>query len=99
MPAAPTFTPLASLAPDTTGVMMLLNNGTGQSFTTTMGAATDLPSEGVRRLLVNAAYWAAGMADKISPTSDVSIVGDYHPTAFGFGKYVKGKKPADYAAQ
>ena len=28
-------------------------------FTTTMGAATDLESEGIRRLLVNAAYWAA----------------------------------------
>ena len=28
---------------------------------TTMGSATDLQSEGLRRLLVNAAYWATGM--------------------------------------
>jgi type 1 glutamine amidotransferase len=71
----------------------------GRSFTTTMGAATDLQSEGLRRLLVNAAYWAIGMEDKISPAANVALVGEYHPTPFGFGKHVKGKKPADYAAE
>ena len=35
-------------------------------FTTTMGAATDLESQGVRRMLVNAVYWALGLEDKIS---------------------------------
>ncbi len=30
---------------------------TGKAFCTTMGAATDLPSEDFRRLLVNAAYY------------------------------------------
>ncbi|MCA9248879.1 MAG: ThuA domain-containing protein, partial [Planctomycetales bacterium] len=29
----------------------------GQAFTTTMGSSTDLRSEGLRRLIVNAAYW------------------------------------------
>ena len=38
---------------------------TARVFTTTMGAATDLESEGLRRLLVNAAYWAVGLEDKI----------------------------------
>src|SRR5262245_10702864 len=33
-------------------------------FTTTMGASQDFASEGLRRLLVNACYWAAGMEDK-----------------------------------
>src|SRR5207244_1370660 len=32
-------------------------------FATTMGASQDLESEGLRRLLVNAAYWAIGMED------------------------------------
>ncbi len=68
----------------------------GRIFTTTMGSADDLPNEGVRRMLVNAAYWCLGMEDKIKPDSDVSIVGPYEPTAFGFGGFVKGKKPADY---
>ena len=65
-------------------------------FTTTMGSADDLPNEGVRRMLVNATYWCIGMEDKIKPNSDVSIIGDYKPTQFGFKKYVKGKRPADY---
>jgi hypothetical protein len=65
-------------------------------FTTTMGSSTDLESEGVRRLLVNATYWAVGLEDKIPTHSNVDIVGEYKPTRFGFGTYVKGKKPADY---
>ena len=36
------------------------NGQTGRVFTTTMGAAVDLESEGLRRLLVNAAYWCVG---------------------------------------
>ena len=38
---------------------------TGRVFTTTMGAATDLESEGTRRMLVNACFWAMGLEDKI----------------------------------
>ena len=66
-------------------------------FTTTMGAATDLEAEGTRRLIVNAAYWAVGMEDKIADKSNVELVGDYKPTKFGFGTFLKEKKPADYA--
>jgi hypothetical protein len=61
-----------------------------------MGSADDLPNEGVRRMLVNASYWCLGMEDKIKPDSDVSIVGEYEPTKFGFGGFVKGKRPSDY---
>ena len=69
----------------------------GRIFVTTMGSADDLPSEGVRRMVVNAAYWCLGMDDMIKPDSDVSIVGEHYvPTPFGFGKYIKGKQPADY---
>jgi type 1 glutamine amidotransferase len=71
------------------------NDKSGRVFTTTMGAATDFAAEGTRRLVVNAAYWAVGMEDQIPPTGgDVTIVGDYTPTKFGFGGYTKGVRPA-----
>jgi type 1 glutamine amidotransferase len=67
-------------------------------FTTTMGAATDLESPGVRRMLVNAVYWTVGLDGKISPESDVSIVGEYKPRPFGFNGAAKGVKPEAHAA-
>lgn len=69
---------------------------TGKAFTTTMGASTDLQSEGVRRLLVNATYWAAGLEDKIPDKAVVDLVGDYKPNPFKFGGFTKGLKPADH---
>lgn len=71
---------------------------TGRVFATTMGASQDLSSEGVRRMLVNAAYWATGLEAQIPDKSDVSLVGDYKPTPFGFGKHAKGLRPADLAS-
>lgn len=70
---------------------------TARIFTTTMGAATDLESEGLRRLIVNAAYWCLGMEDQIPERANVELVGEYHPTAYGFGGAKKGAKPADHA--
>jgi hypothetical protein len=64
-------------------------------FATTMGAASDMQSEGTRRLLVNASYWAVGLEDKIPSLSDVSIVGEFTPHAFGNNKFTKGVKPSD----
>jgi hypothetical protein len=66
-------------------------------FTTTMGAATDLESEGLRRLLVNAAYWCVGLETQIPERSDVGLVGEYKPTAYGFKGFVKGVKPSAHA--
>jgi type 1 glutamine amidotransferase len=66
-------------------------------FTTTMGASQDLQSEGLRRLLVNACYWALGMEERISPRANVAIVGAYEPSGFSFGGFKKGVKPADHA--
>ena len=62
-------------------------------FTTTMGASQDFLSAGFRRLVVNACYWALGMEDRITPKLNVDLVGEYHPTAFGFGAYQKGMRP------
>ncbi len=70
---------------------------TGRVFTTTMGAAQDLLSEGVRRMLVNACYWALGMEDQIPARSEVEIVGDYDPLPFKFGGFQPGVKPSDLA--
>jgi len=66
-------------------------------FTTTMGAAQDLLSEGLRRLLVNATYWAVGLEDQIPEKTDVEIVGEYKPHKFGNNGFTKGLKPEDHA--
>lgn len=71
---------------------------TARIFATTMGASQDLLSEGLRRLLVNACYWTLNMEHDISPKSSVDVVGQYHPTPFGFDKFTKGVKPADLAS-
>ena len=68
-------------------------------FCTTMGASTDFRSEDLRRLVVNASIWCLGMEDKIPAKANVDIVGTYKPTAFGFGSFQKGTKPADYNLQ
>jgi type 1 glutamine amidotransferase len=69
----------------------------GRAFCTTMGAATDFATEGTRRLIVNACFWAAGLEDKIPEKTNVEIVGKFEPTPFGFGKHKKGVKPSDLA--
>ena len=61
-----------------------------------MGAAPDLEREGLRRLLVNAAYWCLGMEDKTPERAKVDIVGEFKPTFFGFGDFKKGMKPSDF---
>jgi type 1 glutamine amidotransferase len=66
-------------------------------FTTTMGAATDLTNEALRRLLVNASYWALGMESQIPEKANVDLVGEYNPSKFSFGGYKKGVKPEDHA--
>jgi len=69
----------------------------GRVFTTTMGAANDLASEGTRRMLVNAVYWCLGLEDEIPEKSCVDVVGEFKPSNFGFNGYKKGLKPSDYA--
>jgi hypothetical protein len=70
---------------------------TGKAFCCTCCCSQDLESAGLRRLLVNATLSLLGMDEKITPDLKVDLVGEYRPTKFGFGTYVKGKKPADYA--
>jgi type 1 glutamine amidotransferase len=53
-------------------------------FHSTMGSAKDLENPGLRRLLVNATYWGAGLEESIDANSNVSPIGDYVPLASGF---------------
>jgi hypothetical protein len=66
-------------------------------FATTMGASQDLENEGLRRLLVNACYWAVGLEDRIPARSNADLVGDYRPSPFKFGGARKGVQPSDLA--
>ncbi|MFO1091962.1 MAG: ThuA domain-containing protein [Planctomycetaceae bacterium] len=72
------------------------NGKSGRVLTTTMGAATDLESEGLRRLLVNGVYWCVGLESKIPERANVELVGEYHPTAYGFKGFQRGIRPADH---
>jgi hypothetical protein len=66
---------------------------TNKIFCTTLGAATDLKNESLRRLLVNAVYW--GLDLEVPAKAKVDIVGDYHPTMYGFDGFKKGVKVSD----
>ncbi|MDO9551780.1 ThuA domain-containing protein [Rhodonellum sp.] len=68
----------------------------GKVFTTTMGASVDLESADLRKLIVNAAFWSLDMPDKITEDMNVSIVGNYQPTPFGFGTFRKGMRVSDF---
>ncbi len=63
-------------------------------FTTTMGAATDLQSEGTRRLVVNAVFWGLGM--EVPAKANVDYIGEYKPSMYSFKGYKKGVKPGDH---
>ena len=72
---------------------------TSRVFCTTMGASVDFKSEGLRRLLVNACYWGLGMENEIEDDSNVDFVGKFNPTFYGFGTFVRGMKPKDFALE
>ena len=66
-------------------------------FTTTMGASQDFANEGLRRMLVNAAYWALGMESTLPDRAEVEYVTPYQPSGFANGGFKKGVKPQDLA--
>ncbi|MBN1510055.1 MAG: ThuA domain-containing protein [Sedimentisphaerales bacterium] len=69
---------------------------TARVFVTTMGHAGDLKDANLRRLLVNACYWALGLDNQITPQSSVDIIGLYDPFPIGFAGFKKGLTPADH---
>ena len=74
------------------------NGKQARVFHSTMGSAKDLQSEGLRRLIVNAAYWGMGMEKEITPTRSVEIVGKYEPLTSGFNYEELGVTPKFPAA-
>lgn len=69
---------------------------TGKSarvFHSTMGSGHDFESAGLRRLIINAAYWCMGMESAINAASSVDIVGEYKPLKSGFNYKEIGVTP------
>lgn len=64
-------------------------------FCTTMGAATDLVNEGLRRMVVNAVLWAFDLP--VPSRTDVRFVDPYAPTPYAFKGYRRGLTPDDHA--
>jgi hypothetical protein len=67
---------------------------TNRILTTTLGAATDLENEGLRRLIVNAVYWGLGL--DVPNKADVAYVDEYVPSFYGFDGFRKGLRPSDF---
>lgn len=63
-------------------------------LTTTMGAATDLENEGLRRLVVNGVFWGLGL--NVPQKADVTVVDEYSPSFYGFDGFRKGLRPSDF---
>lgn len=61
---------------------------------TTMGAATDLENEGLRRLIVNGVYWALNL--EVPAAADVRVLDPYDPLMYGFRSFRLGLRPSDY---
>ena len=73
----------------------------GQSarvFQSTMGSAKDLENPGLRRLIVNAAYWGMGLEKEINAGSSVDYTGEYNPLPSGFNYEKLGAVPQPPAA-
>jgi len=68
---------------------------TNRILTTTMGSATDLESEGLRRLVVNGIYW--GLRIDVPARADVTLVDEYAPSFYGFEGFRKGLRATDFA--
>ena len=71
------------------------NGKTNRVFCTTMGAATDLVSDGLRRMVVNAVLW--GFELPIPAQTDVRFVDPYEPAPYAFKGYRRGLTPEDHA--
>lgn len=67
----------------------------GRIVVSTIGAAVDFESAGLRRLFVNAVYWMCGLEAQLPAEVKADPVGEYKPSFFGFNGFRKGVKPED----
>jgi hypothetical protein len=70
------------------------NGATNRVLTTTMGSATDLENEGMRRLVVNGVYWGLGL--EVPAAANVDYVDEYRPSFYGFDGFRKGLRASDF---
>ncbi len=68
----------------------------GRSFTTTMGASEDFLQEDLRKLIINATFWALDLIPPTNEALDVNFVSPFSPTPFGFDNFRKGMKVEDF---
>lgn len=78
---------------------------TNKVLCTTMGSATDLKNESLRRLVVNAVFWGLGI--EVPNAADVAYIADFQPLMYGtkdgdnladphrFRGFKRGVKPSD----
>ncbi len=74
------------------------NGRKARVFHCTMGSGDDLESPGLRRLIINAAYWGMGIESAISAARSVDIVGTYKPLESGFNYQELGVVPKPVSA-
>ena len=70
------------------------NGAANRILTTTMGSATDLEDEGLRRLVVNGVYWGLGL--DVPARANVTYVDPYEPSFYGFEGFRKGLRASDF---
>ena len=63
-------------------------------LTTTLGSATDLEDESLRRLVVNGVYWGLGLP--VPAKADASLVDHYEPSFYGFEGFRRGLRASDF---
>ncbi len=67
---------------------------TNKILTTTMGAATEIVDEDLRRLIVNGVYWGVGL--EVPQKAEVPISAEFIPSKYGFKGFQTGKQAADF---
>jgi hypothetical protein len=67
----------------------------GRVLTCTHGASEDILDEGLRRLLVNACFWALREEHRITPHLNIDFVGPFKPTEYASWAWNPGLRPSD----
>ncbi len=68
---------------------------TSRILCSTIGASIDFASEDLRRFAINACFDLTGLP--VPEKADVTPIGDFRPTMFGFNGYKKGVAVSDHA--
>jgi hypothetical protein len=74
-----------------------VNNEAGKTnkvMTTTMGAASELVDENLRRLIVNGVYWGFGL--EVPEKASVSVPDEFKPSPYSFNEFKKNMKAEDF---